>query len=103
MPNIQNQIPSQQEEPHLEQVEKKWWIFKHSKNNSILLRGSQIVMNVKLMSLNPVQMEKGFYIKISKPKIYEIITRTIYQPRQPIISIILLTHESKEKKKMIKF
>ena len=33
MPNIQNQIPIQQDESHLEQVEKKWWIFKHSKNN----------------------------------------------------------------------
>ena len=47
MPNIQNQIPNQQEEPHLEQVEKKWWIFNTQKTTySILSRGSQIVMKV---------------------------------------------------------
>ena len=51
------------------------------------------------MPLNPVQMEKRFNIKISESKVYEIITRIIYQPRQPIISSNI-THESKEKKIM---
>ena len=101
MPNIQNQIPIQQEEPHVEQVEKKNDEFLNTQKttNSILSRGSQIVMkgDVKPMSLNPVQMEKGFKIKISEPKVYETITRTIYQPRQPIISSNF-TNESKEKK-----
>ena len=49
------------------------------------------------MPLNPVQMEKRFNIKISESKVYEIITRIIYQPRQPIISSNF-TNESKEKK-----
>ena len=49
------------------------------------------------MPLNPVQMEKRFNIKISEPKVYEIITRIIYQPRQPIISIILLMKVKKKK------
>ena len=101
MPNIQNQIPIQQEEPHVEQAEKKNDEFLNTQKttNSILSRGSQIVMkgDVKPMSLNPVQMEKGFKIKISEPKVYETITRTIYQPRQPIISSNF-TNESKEKK-----
>ena len=34
-------------------------------------------------------MEKGFNILISEPKVYEIITRTIYIPRKPILSIML--------------
>ena len=78
--------------PWTEQEEKKLndeFLNTQKTTNSILSRASQnIVMkgDVKPMSLNPVQMEKGFKIKISEPKVYETITRTIYQPRQPIIS-----------------
>ena len=86
MPNAQNQLPIQQQEPPTEQIEKKNDEFLNTQKttNSILSRASQIVMkgDVKPMSLNPVQMEKGFKIKISEPKVYETITRTIYQPRQ---------------------
>ena len=48
MPNIQNQIPIQQEEPHVEQVEKKNDEFLNTQKttNSILSRPSQIVMKV---------------------------------------------------------
>ena len=94
------QIPIQQSAP--QQEEKKLndeFLNTQKTTNSILSRASQnIVMkgDVKPMSLNPVQMEKGFKIKISEPKVYETITRTIYQPRQPIISNI--PSESVQKK-----
>ena len=89
MVSSQGQIPIQQSAPQEEKKLNDEFLNTQKTSNSILSRASQnIVMkgDVKPMSLNPVQMEKGFKIKISEPKVYETITRTIYQPRQPIIS-----------------
>ena len=53
--------------------------------NSLLSKTGNVVMkgDVKPMAAQPAQMEKGFKVKISEPKIFEQPTRTVYQPREP--------------------
>ena len=54
-------------------------------SNSILSKTGNVVMkgDVKPMAAQPTQMEKGFKVKISEPKIFEQPTRTVYQAREP--------------------
>ena len=53
-------------------------------STSLLSKTGNVVMkgDVKPMANQPTQMEKGFKVKISEPKIFEQPTRTMYQIRE---------------------